>query len=72
MWTECMLEHLRRPPLSARVLINQLECVEGREVETAVGSSLEVEVALENSLLEPVEDCQLLVRLLQENTGSKS
>ena len=33
---------------------------------------MEVEVHLENSLLEPVEDCRVLVRLEQENTGKKS
>ena len=69
MWTECMLEMLRRPPLAASVLINGVECVEGRDTEVRVGEMVEVEVELVNSLLEPVEDCRLLVRLEQDSTG---
>ena len=42
---------------------------EGRPLEVSVGSVMEVEVGLENSLLEPVEDCRVLVRLEQDNTG---
>ena len=69
MWTECMLELLRRPPLSGSVHLNGAEAVEGRDTEARVGDTLEVEVRLENRLLEPVQDCRVLVRLEQEHTG---
>ena len=69
MWTECMLEMLRRPPLAGTVLVNGVECVEGRDTDVQVGEMVEVQVDLVNSLLEPVEDCRLLVRLEQDSTG---
>jgi len=68
-WTEMMLEMLRRPPLTGTVVINGQMAEEGRPLEVSVGSVMEVEVGLENSLLEPVEDCRVLVRLEQDNTG---
>jgi len=69
LWTEVMVEQLRRPPLSVTVLLNDQECVEGRDTEARLAQLLEIQVVLENSLLEPVEDTEVLVRLLQENTG---
>lgn len=38
-------------------------------MEGRVGETVEVKVKLENNLLEPVEDCRLLVKLDQDSSG---
>ena len=49
--------------------INGEQVVEGGEVEYSVGDVINVRVELANQLLEPVLDCQLGVRLLQDSAG---
>jgi len=71
-WSECMLEMVRRPPLTTRIYLNSREYNEGEEMEGRVGETVEVKVKLENNLLEPVEDCRLLVKLDQESSGVSS
>ena len=49
--------------------INGEQVMEGGEVELRVGDVINVGVELSNQLLEPVVDCQLGVRLLQDSAG---
>ena len=62
-----MLDLIRRPPLVSSLSINGLEVVEGGEVEFSVGEVVVVDLRMSNQLLEPVCDCQISVRLLQDN-----
>ena len=68
-WSSCMLEMVRRPPLATTVFINAKEYNEGEDVEARVGERLQVRLSVENCLLEPVEDCRLLVKLDQDSSG---
>ena len=65
-----MLDLIRRPPLVSSLSINGGEVVEGGEVEFSVGEVVVVDIKMSNQLLEPVCDCQLSVRLLQDTLGS--
>ena len=65
-WTDEMVEMLRQPPLLSRLCVGDREVREGGEVEHAAGDVLPVTVTLSNHLLEPVHDCQLVVRLAQD------
>jgi len=68
-WSECMMDILRKPPLSSKILINSRECREGDQIEGRVGDIVSLQVHLDNCLLEPVEDCRLLVKLDQHSSG---
>ena len=72
MWTDSMVELLRRPPLVAEVVVGGREVPEGGEVEHLAGEPLLVEVRLLNQLLEPVSNCSLSVRLQQEVVGARA
>ena len=69
-WTDNMLDLIRRPPLVSSLSVNGGEVVEGGEVEFSVGEVVVVDITMSNQLLEPVCDCQLSVRLLQDTLGS--
>ena len=64
-----MLDLIRRPPLVARLTVNQQEVVEGGELELRVGQVITVTIVLTNQLLEPVCDCCVSVRLEQDSLG---
>ena len=64
-----MLDLIRRPPLVARLTVNQQEVVEGGELELVVGEVISVTIVLTNQLLEPVCDCCVSVRLEQDSLG---
>ena len=68
-WTDAMLDLIRRPPLVSSVSINGEAAVEGGEVEHLLGEVLTLNIQLSNQLLEPVCDCGLAVKLLQEGAG---
>ena len=68
-WTDNMLDLIRRPPLVSNLRINGEDVVEGGEEEYRVGETIILDIKLSNQLLEPVCDCQLSVRLLQDNLG---
>ena len=68
-WTDNMLDLIRRPPLVARLTVNNEEVVEGGELELVVGEVISVTIVLTNQLLEPVCDCCVLVRLEQDSLG---
>ena len=64
-----MLDLIRRPPLVARLTVNQQEVVEGGELELVVGEVISLTIVLTNQLLEPVCDCCVTVRLEQDSLG---
>ena len=64
-----MLDLIRRPPLVSSISINEEEVVEGGEMEFSLGQVIMIQVKMSNQLLEPVCDCDLSVRLLQDTLG---